>query len=53
MEAWLGKQSSELYNIYVCIPATATRSESRFFVRYVPTLAAHSLIENYLAALKP
>lgn len=53
MEAWLGKQSSELCSIYVYVPATETRSESRFFVRYVPTSAAHSLIENYLAALEP
>jgi hypothetical protein len=53
MEAWFGKHNSELYNIYVCVPATATCSESRFFVRYVPTSVAYSLIENYLAALEP
>jgi hypothetical protein len=53
MEAWLGKQSSELYNIYVRVPVTVMCSESRFFLRYVPTSAAHSLIENYLLALEP
>lgn len=53
MEAWFGKQSSELYNIYICVPATATCSKSRFFLRYVPTSVAHSLIENCLVALEP
>jgi hypothetical protein len=49
----VGKQRSELYNIYVCVPATAACSESRFSERYVPTSVAHSPIENYLAALEP
>jgi len=55
MEAWLGKQSSELCTIYgrICVPAPATCSESRFLVRYVPTSVAHSLIENYLIAPEP
>jgi hypothetical protein len=53
MEAWLGKQSYELDCIYVCVPATATCAESRSSVRYVPTSAASSPIENYLAALEP
>jgi hypothetical protein len=52
MEAWLGKQSSELYIIYVCVPTTATCSKSRFFVRYVPTSVAHSLVENYPVVLE-
>jgi hypothetical protein len=52
MEAWLGKQSYELYNIYVRVPVTATCAESRFSVRYVPNSVAYSPIENYLAALE-